>query len=194
MASRPIPITVGLDIIVNQVQGKIRIIRDADGDLVRSKVSVADRLEDDNFALDKKPLSDYYSREDIEGIVHDQVMFIIEHINRFNAGAENEAATGRALGKYVERFFLAQKILGLDIGKVRQLPESNPTRRLLEFSQEIVRNKGSPAEIVKILTRESRLNPPTPGNGLAELVLPRRENHSRHAQDGRSCSKRRGSW
>jgi hypothetical protein len=161
--------TVGLDIIVNQVPAKQILRRQPDGSMKEDKMTVADRLLDDDFVLTKPPLSQYYSAEDIQGLIHDQVMFIVEHINKFNHGAEYEAATGRAFGKYIERYFLAEKILGRNIKEIYELPKSNPTRRLLETAQEIMRHKNDLVKIQEILARHSSKNGGTARDGLVEM-------------------------
>lgn len=160
--------TVGLDIIVNRVQADTKTIVNANGETEEVDLKIADRLEQANFTLEGE-LGEYYSKADIQGLIHDQVMFLAQHAAEFNHGLENEYLTGRALGKYLERYFLGEKILGMDIAKVREKPESDPTRRLLEIAQALVRHKNDPAKLVEVLQDASRQVPPTARNGVAEL-------------------------
>lgn len=159
--------TVGLDIVVNLVQSKKKKITNLDGTTREVSYKVADRIDDPNFTL-KKDLK-IYLPHDIEGIVHDQIMFIAEHCHAFSHGLETEYATGRALGKYVERYFLAEKIMGLDINEVRNRPESDPTRRLLDLSQQLAANKSDPKALLEILKNAARKAPSTSRDGIAEM-------------------------
>lgn len=155
----------GLDLIVNLVQQKTRV--NEAGETVPMKVS--DLLDDPTFTLESRLLS-MYTRRDIEAMHNDQLMFMVEHVNAFNSGHEFAHEAGRAMGKYLERAFLAMKLTGLDIAEVRQRPVYDPTRRLLEASQALVRVKADPVAVGRELARLSPSAPRTAENGMFELM------------------------
>lgn len=148
-----------LDIFVNRGQAD----RNPDG----SKKSVAQRLNDPDFNL--KRVLRMYSVHDINGVIHDQAKFILEHINAFNDGHEEAYLTGRAMGKYIERVYLLLKIKGLDIQKVRKLPDYHPTKRLLVIAQKLAELKPYPEQINEYLMKIGRSQPASLANGLAEI-------------------------
>ena len=168
---------IGLDIIVNRVQSATKPVLNENGDPVIGEdgepkteaMTAADRLNDERFTIFDE--LNMYDRRDVNGIVNDQVMFLMHHVNAFNAGHESAYLTARALGKYIERAFLAMKIGGLDISRVREAPETDSTRRLLEIAQGLAARKKDPAEIVKYLTEISRQSPGTRQQGLAEIFF-----------------------
>ncbi len=177
--------TIGLDIVVNRVQSAYRldsdgsripkknpdgsVARNARGEVQYEKMKLWDRMTDPDFTL-KKDLR-MYGPQDIRGLINDQIMFIIEHVNGFNSGHESTYEAGRAMGKYIERAFLGMKIMGMDIRAVLARPPTDPTRRLLEFARDLVRVKGDPKALNATLARYSRTFPQTPERGLAELFL-----------------------
>ncbi len=152
----------GLDIVVLMVQ----MAKKPNG----KKMKVADRLNDDNFTL-KGELKNVYTEREVNAVINDQIMFLVEHVNGFYSGHETAYEAGRAMGKYLERAFLAMKIKGLDINAVRARDASDPTRRLLEFSQELVKNKESPAAVSIVLEKYASAvgGGASPEHGLYEL-------------------------
>ncbi len=161
----------GLDILISEVPKKPR--RNEDGTVMMGEdgkpkgMKVSDRIDDATFT--RKGSMEHYSESDINSFFNDQIMFIKEHINQFNQGYETPYEAGRALGKYIERAFLALKINGLDIAAVRKLPLYDPKRRLLEFSQALAKSKGSPDDLLKILTANALRSPRTAELGMLEL-------------------------
>ncbi len=152
------PVTV--DIIVNRVQqAKL-----PNGD----KMKTRDRLDDPNFTIEGE-LGEAYSESDIKAMLDDQIMFIAEHVHGFNHGHEGFYETGRALGKYLERAFLAMKIMGLDIAEVRSRPETDPHRRLLDYAQALVKVKNDPEALLDVLKDFSRSSPKSHESGMAEI-------------------------
>jgi len=154
---------VGIDIIVNAVQSSK--VRGKDGKL--RKMKVADRIDDPNFTL-KKELA-MYSEQDMACMLNDQYKFILEHVRGFQTGHETPYETGRALGKYIERAFLARKIWNLDIEAVRKRQPYDPTRRLLEVSQKLVASKNDPDALRQVLADFATKTPADAQNGLFEL-------------------------
>jgi antitoxin component YwqK of YwqJK toxin-antitoxin module len=132
-------------------------------------MKVADRLVDPAFTREHELR--HYSRADIEALYDDQMMFVAKHVNAFNSGHETAFEAGAALGKYVERAMLALKVNGdFDPAAARGLPVYDPRRRLLEVSQELVRNKGDPAKVKDVLAGFSTAWPRTPENGVLEFM------------------------
>jgi hypothetical protein len=169
---------VTLDVVISRIQSDFKgpkldadgkPVFDEDGNPVMEKMKAADRLMDSTFNNAEGNKLSVFSDLDLEGMGFDQDSFLFEHIKKFNLGLENEAATGRALGKYLERVFLSDSARQLDIKAIRERPEDDPTRRLLESTEKLVANKGSPTAIVEILSNISRKNPRSSLNGVAEM-------------------------
>lgn len=155
---------VGLDIVVNRVQAAEKTLPDG----TKVKMTVADRMMDPEFVVGKGDLAQY-TRAEAEAVLNDQLMFITEHINGFVTGHETCYEAGRALGKYIERAFLAMKMQGMDITMLRARPAQDPQRRLFEFASALVQNKGKPKELLAVLEQYAVRSPPTPETGLVEL-------------------------
>ncbi|MCZ6885059.1 MAG: hypothetical protein O7E53_01700, partial [Alphaproteobacteria bacterium] len=102
-------------------------------------------------------------------MINDQIMFIAEHVHGFTSGHEGMYETGRALGKYIERAFLAMKIAGLDIKAVRERPKHDPQRRLLEAVQSLMKVKNEPDKLVEQLKEFSRTSPKSEVSGMEEI-------------------------
>lgn len=169
---------VTLDVVISRVQKDFKgpkldpggkPVLDRNGDPVMEKMKAADRLADSTFDNAKGNALEVFSDLDLEGMAFDQDSFIFEHIKKFNAGLENESQTGRALGKYLERIFLSDCARQVDIDAIRARPADDPTRRLLEITEHLVKSKGDLAGIVRILSEFSRQKPRTARNRSAPL-------------------------
>jgi len=157
---------VGLDIVVNHVQATE--VDDPSAEGGKRPMEIAERLADPHFVVGQGDLA-AYTKAEADAMLADQVMFMAEHVNGFMAGHETAYEAGRGLGKYLERAFLAMKIGGLDIHAVRERAPEDPTRRLLEISQQLVANKSKPHQLKKVLENAALRFPYTAEMGVIEL-------------------------
>src|SRR5262249_3910172 len=97
-----------------------------------------------------------YTPEQFGATVHDQVMFMTEHMNAFHEGEESALQAAGALGKYAERTVLALKLMDIDIN-------SGPYKELNELSGILVNARKSPEQLQAALVKA--------GNGDAEVGL-----------------------
>ncbi|MEZ5385567.1 MAG: hypothetical protein R3F13_08630 [Prosthecobacter sp.] len=140
--------SAGLDAIVNEVQGT-KIKDPVTGEM--RKRTFDELMSSPDFAPGGK-VTDKYSKSQIDGMLNDQVMFLMEHMNGYRAGHESPEAAARAIGKYGERALLALKMQGKD---VNSLPPDDPLRKLMETTQKFMKVKDNPAELRKLLAEMS---------------------------------------
>ncbi len=155
---------VGLDLILQRVQMATHTVVE-DGRPVRRKMKPRDRIEDERFTLNGE-LRGVFTDIEIQGVIRDQVMFMVEHVRAWREGQETTFQCGRALAKYGERVVLAQHILGTQI---HLLDHGHPLRVLHEVTQRLVAAKGNPDRFHAMLQNLSKAEPHTPDNGLIEL-------------------------
>mgnify|MGYP001600631377 CR=1 FL=1 len=145
----------GLDIVVTRLQAK--------------KTSPGKALLDPQFTVDGD-LS-VYRKADFEGMVQDQILLMMEHVNAYHHGHELVWQAGRAIAKYGERILLARHIQGLDfVNDVPQRSPNDPIRRLFEATQNLVAFKADPDGFQAILKSLSPVTPRTAHAGLMEYL------------------------
>ncbi|MDJ0976782.1 MAG: hypothetical protein QNJ98_20165 [Planctomycetota bacterium] len=154
----------GIDIIVNRVQAASRRLPSGE----RVSMTVRDRIEDPNFTLDKdlRP----YTLRDVQGMINDQVKFLVEHVNGYRTGHEWPHEVGRAMGKYLQRYFLGRRLQGFDVKSLEGRPNFDATRRLYEAAEALMMNKRDPNGINAVLADLSRKAPKSPDSGTVELL------------------------
>jgi hypothetical protein len=166
----------GLDLVVNGLQTE----RKGPGIEPGTKWSTKELMNDPNFSIEAQKqayrpdeikalglidLSPYSVRQ-LDGMINDQVMFLIEHVHAYRLQHEDAATAARAFGKYVERVMLALKIQGIDIV---HLDPSDPRRRLFEIDLQLVENKGSVEGLLKVLEALSG-TAENPDAGMRQLL------------------------
>lgn len=140
--------SAGLDAIVNEWQGT-KVKDPATGEM--RKRTFEELMSSSEFAPGGK-VADKYSKSQLDGMVNDQVMFMMEHMNGYRSGHESPEAAARAIGKYGERALLALKMQGKDINS---LPPDHPLRTLMETTQKFMKVKDEPAKLKELLASMS---------------------------------------
>jgi hypothetical protein len=137
-------------------------------------MTVTKRIADPDFTISGRALRGKVSKQDLRGMLNDQLAFIAEHIHAYTAGHEVAYLTGRAIGKYVERAFLALTVgEHLSHAELMQRKPDDPARRLLEIAQKLTDDdvKNDPKKIMKILLAEAPGGNPDVNGGLAQIFF-----------------------
>ncbi len=140
--------SAGLDAIVNEWQGT-KVKDPVTGEM--RKRSFQELMSSSDFAPGGK-VADKYSKSQLDGMLNDQVMFMMEHMNGYRHGHESPEAAARAIGKYGERALLALKMQGKDINS---LPPDHPLRTLMDTTQKFMKVKDEPAKLKELLSSMS---------------------------------------
>lgn len=155
----------GLYICVTMVQAKTKTVL-RDGVEVTVPMKPADRIADPNFTL-KGELRGKLTVADVRGMIRDQVMFLVEHMNHWRVGHEETLAAATDLAKYGERVVLGLHILG---EKPSSLPREDPRRRLHDATAAFMAVKGDLPRMKAVLEQLDSGSVKTPEGGLLELA------------------------
>jgi hypothetical protein len=137
--------SAGLDAIVNEWQGT-KIKDPVTGEM--RKRTFKELMESPAFAQGGD-VAKKYTPAQLDGMLNDQVMFMMEHMNGYRHGHESPEAAARAIGKYGERALLALKMQGKDINS---LPADHPLRKLMSTTEAFMKVKDKPEELKKLLS------------------------------------------
>lgn len=140
----------GLDLICNTLQGEFKTNPDGsrmmkDGKPV--KRTARELMADTGFNINGR-LKDKYTSQQLDGMLNDQVMFLMEHVNGYREGHESAETAARAIGKYGERALLALSVMGENVAG---LPDGHPLKKLYQSTEQLVKFKDDPAKLREYL-------------------------------------------
>lgn len=130
----------GLDIIINTLQLKKNVRGE--------KMTLHELMKEKDFTI-RGELREKYTAQQVNGMINDQVMMMMWHVNAYHQGLETSYAAAQALSKYAERTLLALKIQGKDI---LSLTQSDPLRQLYEVSSNLAKHKSDPDRLSEELS------------------------------------------
>jgi hypothetical protein len=137
--------SAGLDAIVNEWQGT-KTKDPVTGEM--RKRTFKELMASADFAPGGE-VAKKYTPAQLDGMLNDQVMFMMEHMNGYRHGHESPEAAARAIGKYGERALLALKMQGKDINS---LPQDHPLRKFMSTAEAFTAVKDKPEELKKLLS------------------------------------------